>query len=423
LRLRTYYESALPPNTERIGRIFAPMDNAVATATSTYDYLLVGGGAAGLSLAYHLAQEPRLASQRILLIEPEAKNQNDRTWSYWSDEPGLFDGLAEREWAKIAFRSPAFERTFALSTYRYRTIRGLDFYQFVHRALAAQPAQFTSVRAAVTSLENTADGILARTATGQEFKARYAFDSRPPSIQPQPDKYRYLLQHFVGWEIETTYDVFDAEVVEFMDFRGEQQHEARFMYVLPFSPRRALVEYTLFSAQPLEKAEYEQHILDYLHNSLGLADGQYQVAAEETGAIPMTDHPLPARVGAHIINLGTRAGRAKPSTGYAFQRIQAQSVRLVAALAATGHPPANATGDQWQFRLFDTLLLDIMQRQGETTRDLFAQLFEHNPVERIFRFLDEKTSWLDNLRIMNSVAAGPFMRSIVQVVWGRPGQR
>jgi lycopene beta-cyclase len=137
----------------------------------------------------------------------------------------------------------------------------------------------------------------------------------------------------------------------------------------------------------------------------------------------MTDHPLPARDGAHIINLGTRAGRAKPSTGYAFQRMQAQSARLVAALAATGQPPADATGDQWQFRLFDTLLLDIMQRQGETTRDLFAQLFEHNPVERIFRFLDEKTSWLDNLRIMNSVAAGPFMRSIVQVVRGRPGQR
>ncbi|RYY11780.1 MAG: FAD-dependent oxidoreductase, partial [Cytophagaceae bacterium] len=47
-----------------------------------YDYLLVGGGAAGLSLAYYLAQEPRLASQRVLLIEPAAKDQNDRTWSY-----------------------------------------------------------------------------------------------------------------------------------------------------------------------------------------------------------------------------------------------------------------------------------------------------------------------------------------------------
>jgi lycopene beta-cyclase len=137
----------------------------------------------------------------------------------------------------------------------------------------------------------------------------------------------------------------------------------------------------------------------------------------------MTDHPLPSRAGAHIINLGTRAGRAKPSTGYAFQRIQAQSARVVQALAATGHPPADPTGDKWQFRLFDTLLLDIMQRQGERTRDIFTQLFQRNPVERIFQFLDEKTSWADNLRIMNSVSAGPFLRSIVQVVRGQASQR
>ncbi|MGI4871399.1 MAG: lycopene cyclase family protein [Janthinobacterium lividum] len=388
-----------------------------------YDYLLVGGGAAGLSLAYHLAQEPRLAAKRVLLIEPEPKDQNDRTWSFWADEPTLFDGLAVGEWSKIAFRTPSYAQVFDLGRYRYRTIRGLDFYQFVQQALAARLAQFTRLTSRVATLENTPGGVLARTEDGQEFTARYAFDSRPPAIRPQPERFRYLLQHFVGWEIKTDHDVFDPAVVEFMDFRGAQHHEARFMYVLPFTPRRALVEYTLFSSQVLPKTEYEAAILDYLHHTLGLAPGQYRRVAEEVGAIPMTDHPLPNKVGARIINLGTRGGRAKPSTGYAFRRIQAQSARLVAALAATGRPPQNPTGDQWQFRLFDTLLLDIMQRRGETTRDIFQQLFERNPVARIFRFLDEKTSWADNLRVMNSVSAGPFLRSIGQVLRGQPGQR
>jgi lycopene beta-cyclase len=399
------------------------MNTPAQLPVSDYDYVLVGGGAAGLSLAYHLVQEPRLAGQRVLLIEPEPKDQNDRTWSFWSAQPGLFDHLAVGEWTKIAYRSPGFSQVLQLQEYRYRTIRGLDFYQFVQQALAARPAQFTLVRGTVADLTETATGVVARTATGEEYRARYAFDSRPPTIERRPEKYRYLLQHFVGWEIETDHDVFNPDVMEFMDFRGPQHHEARFIYVLPFGPRRALVEYTLFSAQVLEKAEYEKYIIDYLHNTLGLTSNQYRITAEEIGAIPMTDHPLPARAGARIINLGTRAGRAKPSTGYAFQRIQAQSGRLVAALAATGHPPADPTGDRWQFHWFDTLLLDIMQRQGETTRDLFAQLFRRNPVERVLRFLDEKTSWADNLRIMNSVSAGPFMYSIVQVLRGRASQR
>lgn len=397
--------------------------NIAAAALPPYDYLIVGGGAGGLSLAYHLAHEPRLATKRIVLIEPAAKDQNDRTWSFWTDEPGLFDEIAAHRWHQLAFRSPSFERVFRPEKYSYLTIRGLDFYQFVHQALAARPAQFTVVRGEVATLENTATSALARTTAGQEFTAHYAFDSRPPHLARQPAKYRYLLQHFVGWEVETDHDVFNPDVVEFMDFRGEQQHEARFMYVLPFCPRRALVEYTLFSPQTLPKAEYEAHIADYLHNMLGLTTKQYRVLAEEVGAIPMTDHPLPAQTGAHIINLGTRAGRAKPSTGYAFQRIQRHSARLVAALAATGRPPTPLTGDHWQFGLFDTLLLDIMQRQGETTRDIFTRLFQRNPVERIFRFLDEKTSWLDNLRIMNSVSAWPFVRSIGQVLRGRASQR
>jgi lycopene beta-cyclase len=399
------------------------MNLAASSPAPAYDYLVIGGGAAGLSFAYHLAQEPRLAHKRILLIEPAAKDQNDRTWSFWADEPGLFDEIAAHEWHKIAFRSPGFERTFDLKKYNYRTLRGLDFYQFVQRALVTRPEQFTLVSGEVAELENMATGVRARTTAGQVFVADYAFDSRPPAFERQPATYRYLLQHFVGWEIEATHDVFNPEVMEFMDFRGPQHHEARFIYVLPFSARRALVEYTLFSPTPLAKAEYEIQIVDYIQHTLGLAKGQYQIVAEEVGAIPMTDHPLPARVGAHIINLGTRAGRAKPSTGYAFQRIQAQSARVVRALATTGRPPADPTGDKWQFHLFDTLLLDIMQRRGEHTRDIFTQLFQRNPVERIFRFLDEKTSWADNLRIMNSVSAGPFLRSIGQVLRGRASQR
>ena len=50
------------------------MQQSALTKALDYDYLIVGGGAAGLSLAYHIAREPGLADKKVLLIEPEAKD-------------------------------------------------------------------------------------------------------------------------------------------------------------------------------------------------------------------------------------------------------------------------------------------------------------------------------------------------------------
>lgn len=384
-----------------------------------YDYLLAGGGAAGLSLAYHLSQEPRLRDKRVLLLEPAAKDQNDRTWSFWTDQPTPYDAVLAGEWRQLAFRSPKFSAVLPLRRHRYCTLRGLDFYRFVQAALAARPAQFTRVPASVEELVNTSGGVVARTSAG-EFTARLAFDSRPPRVERRPER-RYLSQHFLGWEVETDFDAFDAATPVFMDFTVDQQQECRFVYVLPFGPRRALVEYTLFSAELLAPEEYEAALRAYLHTAL--AGRPYRIVETETGAIPMTDHPFAERNGARIVHLGTRGGRVKASTGYAFLRMQQQAARLTQALASTGRLPADLTGDQWQFKRFDQLLLDIMLRRGELTRDIFAELFERNPTERILDFLDERTGWPENLRVMNSVTPWPFLRSILQVLRQQPGRR
>lgn len=394
-----------------------------ASPVLEFDYLIVGGGASGLSLAYHLAQEPRLASKKVLLIEAEAVKADDRTWRFWATDAGPFAAVEAASWGQLLVRAPGFEQTLQLAPYRYRMIKAGDFYAFVDAALAARPQQFTRRTAQVVALAESPDGTgaIATLADGQQVRAGYVFDSRLPKLTRQPERYRYLEQHFLGWEVETEYDAFDPDTSQFMDFDVPQHGQTRFVYALHFSARRALVEFTVFSESRLTEAEYEAELATYLARRLGA--GRYRVVAKEGGSIPMTDHPLPGRASPHVLNLGTRAGRSKPSTGYTFARIQRHSARLVAALARTGHPPADATGDKWQFHLFDTLLLDIMKRRGESTRDIFRQLFERNPVQRIFRFLDEQTSWADNLRIMNSVSPGPFIRSIGQVLRGRPGRR
>jgi 2-polyprenyl-6-methoxyphenol hydroxylase-like FAD-dependent oxidoreductase len=45
-----------------------------------YDFIIVGGGVAGLTLAYQLVHSP-LADRSILIVDRVTKNKNDRTLS------------------------------------------------------------------------------------------------------------------------------------------------------------------------------------------------------------------------------------------------------------------------------------------------------------------------------------------------------
>ena len=104
--------------------------------TKHYDYILAGGGLAGLSLACHLVKSP-LRDRSILIVDPDTKEHNDRTWSYWTRQPGLFDGAVTHTWDNLRFVGNGVETVVPLGEYRYKTIRGDDFYRFARQLLAA----------------------------------------------------------------------------------------------------------------------------------------------------------------------------------------------------------------------------------------------------------------------------------------------
>ena len=108
------------------------------------------------------------------------------------------------------------------------------------------------------------------------------------------------------------------------DFRTAQPGVMRFHYVLPRTPRRALVEFTLFSADLLPAAAYTTELRRYLHQEMGLTAADYRIVGEESGVIPMTDHPLGTRPpgSQRIVRIGSAGGASKASTGFTFQRIQ-----------------------------------------------------------------------------------------------------
>lgn len=116
----------------------------------------------------------------------------------------------------------------------------------------------------------------------------------------------------------------------------------------------------------------------------------------------MTDQPFPRRAGVHILNIGTRGGMVKPSSGYAFLRIQHDSAAIVRSLEKYKHPFTIPSSPS-RFRLVDTILLQILKNRSDLSVQVFSDLFSKNPIHRLLRFMDE------TLQVMSSVPGLPFM--------------
>lgn len=382
-----------------------------------YDYILAGGGAAGLSLAFRMMREG-LADKRVLLIDLAQKVANDRTWCFWSDTDELLDPIVAHRWSHIWFHGPERSHRWALNPYDYRMIRGSDFYEYTQRDLGGRE-NVTFVHARVTEIE---DGDLATDTParvtvedGRVFEADWVFDSLffPREFEVDTGRYHFLKQHFVGWMVRTRESVFDPDAATMFDLRVPSYGDFRFMYLLPLSPTESLVEYTLFSARLLQRDEYEQEIRDYMARFY--PDVDYEVVEREDGIIPMTEQPFPRRGGQRIMYTGTKGGRVKASTGFAFHRTQEDSARIVQSLVATGSP-FHGERPPGRYRTFDAMLLSILHRRGEYAAErIFVDLFEKNPLPRLWRFLDEKGTLLENIALMSTVPWVPFIAAWFRV--------
>jgi lycopene beta-cyclase len=221
-----------------------------------YDFIMAGGGAAGLGLAYHLCQSP-IQARKMLIIDRDNKEHNDRTWSFWTTRSTPYEHMVYHTWDHIEFIGDSFHKVYDLHPYRYQMIRGIDFYRGVRSALSTMP-DVDFLQAKINGIEDTKTSAQV-TANDQPYLGKWVFNSlfTPSDYIKGPAGHHYLMQHFKGWEIETNSDAFNPQVVTLFDFRTPQNGTMRFFYILPFSKRRALIEYTLFSANLLKGHEYE----------------------------------------------------------------------------------------------------------------------------------------------------------------------
>ena len=378
-----------------------------------YDYIITGAGCAGLSLLQRMLQQPFFSTKKILLIDKQQKINNDRTWCFWEKQPGAFEAIIHCRWKQIDFYSNEFSARYDLAPYEYKMIRGIDLYETVLNK-AQSASNVTIVYDEVRSVVNGHEVALVNTASDQ-FSAVYVFNSiflndwKQQLIQQK--NVHLLLQHFKGWLIETDNDHFNERIATFMDFRIGQNKGTAFTYVLPVAQKKALVEYTLFTENVLASHEYDTELNRYIHDVLDI--NRFSVLHEEYGVIPMTDHKF-SRGEGRLINIGTAGGQTKGSSGYTFQFIQKHSEKIIEALMQERTPLIMQDFISKRHLLYDSILLKILSNKKMSGDRLFSLLFKKNPIGTILKFLDNESSFKEELKIMNSMPAGIFMPVAIQ---------
>jgi lycopene beta-cyclase len=371
----------------------------------TYDYVIAGGGLAGLSLACHLVRSP-LCGASILIVDRSPALNPERLWSYWTTTPTLFDPIVAHAWSQVHVANRAYEKTLDLPGYRYELIRGGDLDRFARRELALH-ANVTFQAGVVERVDEGPRGVRV-VIDGRPVTAGWVFDSTHWPTRAQSAG-KHLTMYFKGWTVEAHRPVFNPLAVTFLDTRTPQRDELRFFYVLPFSDRQALVEYVAYSRSRAPLTDAPRALPAYLKSAWGLT--RYDIVAEEAGALPILPGYHRRRLGPHHLTIGAKAGLIKPSTGFAFTRIQQDSADIVRSLLRTRRPWSLPPVSE-RHRLYDGLLLEVLARQGREIETIFAALFARNPIDLVLRFLDEDTTPAEDLDLIATLPARSFLAAM-----------
>lgn len=370
-----------------------------------YDYIIVGGGASGLMMAYRMSNDSFFDNKSILIIDKEKKNTNDRTWCYWETENDEWNNIVNASWKNIVFKSEFHSTEESIAPYLYKMIRSKDFYSKIWSHLKAKATiTFEALNVlSIHQLYNEASVIT----ENKIFKTKTILNSVLfTDAYKKQRKYPVLQQHFVGFFIKTKKDFFDINAATFMDFTVDQKDNTRFMYILPYAKNEALFEYTLFSKYLLPYDDYKVEIEKYLQEK-NITD--YEIIEKEQGSIPMTCYKFWNHNSKNIINIGTAGGWSKASTGFTFKNTTKKTIELINYIKKNKPLPKFHKINKFWF--YDLLLLDILFKKNHIGAFIFGKMFQKTPPKQILKFLDEDTSLLEDLQIQLKLPIINFIKA------------
>ena len=351
-----------------------------------FDYLIIGGGCAGLSLAYELEINEKLKDKTLAIIERREEYKRDKTWSFWKVFDHNFEDCVIKSWNNFTINTSKNSQELNSSKFPYQSIDSGKFYEKINSRLSSNPNINFFKHVREINLENS-----------------IIFNS---IFEDKLDK-SGLWQHFQGVEIETPKDIFDDEILNLMDFNCDQKNDVHFFYTLPFSKNRALIETTWLSdLKDQSLMDYDLQLEKYIKNNLGIKN--YKINFTEKGAIPLF-HPY-IKKNSKVINIGSAGGMTRLSTGYTFLNIQEHSKYLRENLGKIESISAYQLGKKYAF--LDKIFLKVLKNNPEKMPGIFYKMFQ-NSANTVIKFLSNKSNIFEDLEIISKMPKIIFLKALI----------
>jgi len=350
-----------------------------------FDYVILGGGCAGLSLAYQLDINNKIKNKTLAIVEMREEYKRDKTWSFWKITDHNFDDCIIKSWNNFTINIKSETYEVLNKEYPYQTIDSGLFYQKILKQLKQNKN--------IEYFKNTNE---------LKLENSIIFNSFPKKENHENE----LWQHFKGLEIETSKNIFDDEIFNLMDFDCNQKKNVHFFYTLPFAKNRALIETTWLSKMNDKSLEdYDIQLETYIKETLKIKD--YKINYEEEGAIPLF-YPR-NKVDKNKINIGSSGGMTRLSTGYTFLNIQEHSKYLVNNIDQIQNVKPYHIGKKYEF--LDKIFLNVLKSHPDKMPEIFFNMFKAPP-KKVIKFLSNKSNIFDDLSIIFKMPKWIFVKNI-----------
>ena len=373
-----------------------------------YDIAILGAGAAGLSLGRALCN----TGQRVVLIDKRASFDNDRTWCFFDAPDHDLESITRKSWRTARFSDNTTENIYDLGSSPYHCVPGKAYYDYCLTPIQAAGNIDLLTGSAVYSLTGRDHHVEIATEKG-EYRAAHVVDTRPPKWEDFKDPLLY--QIFAGTEVKTQSPCFDPDVAGLMTHMQADTHGLGFIYILPFAEDRALIEWTRFTPEMIDKDQITREQDAALKTVLGQTS--YEICDTESGCLPMgflKKRHRPARV----VAAGTRGGAVRPSTGYALQRIRRWAETCAASIQA-GEPPVPHPADPFLQGWMDRIFLKVLTERKKLGPTIKMRLTGRLDAGQFTRFMSDEARFSDLLAIIRSQPVGPFLWAVLKDMVGK----